>query len=231
MSRNPFDQEHAILDQKIGTGLSKLGQAIRSQAWKGAGSQGLTPTQGQALATLAAAPGNAGLRLAEVAEALGVSRPTASEAVTALVRKGLVVKQPDPADSRAVALSLTQAGREQAGKAALWPDFLHAAVESLDPAERQVFYRALIKMIRSLQRRGQIPVSQMCVTCRYFRPGVHDDPERPHHCAFVDAAFGEPELRLDCPDHVAAEPALQDENWSRFLEQVVPPLNDPQSSP
>lgn len=228
MTENPFDQESDALPRKVGTGLSKLGQALRSQAWKGAGSQGLTPTQGQVLAFLASIePKQGAARLAEVAEALGITRPTASEAVGALVRKGLVAKERDPDDSRAVALRLTEEGRAQAGQAALWPDFLLAAVDDLEAAEQQVFYRALIKMIRSLQQRGQIPLSQMCVTCRFFQPGVHDDAERPHHCAFVDAPFGERDLRLDCPDHVAAKPPLQEANWSRFLESVVSPRNDP----
>jgi hypothetical protein len=41
----------------------------------------------------------------------------------------------------------------------------------------------------------------MCATCVFFRPDVHDDPERPHHCAFVDAPFGDRQLRLDCDDY------------------------------
>jgi hypothetical protein len=39
---------------------------------------------------------------------------------------------------------------------------------------------------------------------RFFQPYRHPDPDRPHHCAFVDAPFGDGELRLDCPDHDAA---------------------------
>ncbi|MER3418788.1 MAG: MarR family transcriptional regulator, partial [Chloroflexota bacterium] len=27
---------------------------------------------------------------------------------------------------------------------------------------------------------------------------------RPHHCAFVDAPFGDRSIRLDCPDHAPA---------------------------
>ncbi|MGH8510685.1 MAG: hypothetical protein ACREU8_04680, partial [Gammaproteobacteria bacterium] len=41
-----------------------------------------------------------------------------------------------------------------------------------------------------LQERGEVPISRMCVTCQHFRPGVYDDPDTPHHCAFVNAAFG-----------------------------------------
>ena len=61
-------------------------------------------------------------------------------------------------------------------------------------------------MIRTLQEKGRIPVARMCVSCRFFQPFRHDNPARPHHCAFVDAAFGDEELRLDCPDHCTPLP-------------------------
>ncbi len=34
------------------------------------------------------------------------------------------------------------------------------------------------------------------LTCRYFRPNVHNEPKT-HHCDYVGAAFGAPSLRLD----------------------------------
>jgi hypothetical protein len=71
-------------------------------------------------------------------------------------------------------------------------------------------------MIRTLQERGEIPVSRMCVTCRFFRPNVHAHPEPPHHCAFVDAPFGDRELRLDCADHEPLPPADSAALWAAF---------------
>jgi hypothetical protein len=76
----------------------------------------------------------------------------------------------------------------------------------------------LVKMIRTLQERGEIPVSRMCVTCRFFRPRVHDDPTRPHHCAFVDAPFGDRSLRLECADHEAAPEGQRARGWEQFLD-------------
>jgi hypothetical protein len=71
-------------------------------------------------------------------------------------------------------------------------------------------------MIRPLQQGGEIPVSRMCLTCRFFRPHEHDDPAQPHHCAFVDAPFGHGQRRLDCADHQPASPALSDAAWEAF---------------
>jgi hypothetical protein len=41
----------------------------------------------------------------------------------------------------------------------------------------------------------------MCVFCTYFRPNVHKSATAPHHCAYIDKAFGDAELRVDCPDY------------------------------
>lgn len=200
-------------------GLAKIGLALRHRTWRAAGERGLTPTQGQVLAFLRyRAPG--GARLGEVAEALAVSAPTASDAVAALATKRLVRKERTGCDGRAVRIVLTPRGRREAERAAAWPDFLSAAVETLPRGERAVFLRGLVRIVRELQERGEVPVSRMCTTCRYFRPNVHADAARPHHCAFVDAPFGDGALRLDCDDHEPADAGLASENWALFVKET-----------
>ncbi|OBG81635.1 MarR family transcriptional regulator [Mycobacterium sp. E802] len=54
------------------------------------------------------------VRSAEVARAVGVTQATASTLVDALVREGLVARAPDENDRRAVQLTTTAAGSEQA---------------------------------------------------------------------------------------------------------------------
>lgn len=207
-----FDQHSTPLGERVAEALNKLGLALKHQTWRQANEEGLSPTQGQILAILAAA---APLRPSELARRLGVSLPTVSDSVRVLVDKGLVEKSRDDRDARAAGLHLTAAGRRSAARAAGWPEFLGAAVDELSQAEREVFLAGLIKMIRNLQARGLIPIQRMCVTCNHFRPGVHAGP-RPHHCAFVDAPMGARHLRLDCDDHAAAPPAVAAEIWARF---------------
>jgi DNA-binding MarR family transcriptional regulator len=214
------------LAQRVTTGLAKVGIALKHQAWAEAGSRGLTPTQGQALALLRANP--AGLRVGALAEQLGVTAPTASDSVAALQRKGLVAKVPMAGDGRAVVVRLTPAGIREAAAAAAWPDFLLEAVDELSAAEQAAFLRALVTMIRTLQLRGRIPVARMCVSCRFFQPFRHQDPAHPHHCAFVDARFGEGELRLDCPDHAAAPRGQATRTWHTFRAlTAADPRRDP----
>ena len=182
--------------RSVSTGLAKIGLALRHHAWQEGRHGRLTPTQAQALAVLR---GRDGARVTDLATELAVSQPTASDAVAALVRKGLV-ERVEAADRRSRPLRLTARGRREADRIAEWPDLLLTAVAALEPDEQAALLRGLSTMIRVLQEEGRIPVARMCVTCRFFRPSVHDDPVRPHHCAFVDAPFGDRALRLDCAD-------------------------------
>jgi DNA-binding MarR family transcriptional regulator len=208
-----FKQPDAIAN-RIASGLGRLALALRSKAWKGAADEGVTPTQGEILAQLADAP--AGMRLSTLAHQLGVSAPTASDAVSTLVAKALVEKRSGN-DKRSVVLKLTNGGRRLAARAADWTDFLAEAAETLDDHEREEFLVALIKIIRALQESGDISPQRMCVTCIHFRPHAHRDAASPHRCTFIDTAFGAMSLRLNCADHTEAMKQLREERWNLFV--------------
>jgi DNA-binding MarR family transcriptional regulator len=200
--------------RSVATGLAKLGLVLRHHAWQERGRSGLTPTQAQILALLRAR--GEPLTVGDLAAGLGVRSATISDSLSTLVAKGHAVKGSSRHHSRAVAVRLTAGGRRAAERAAAWPDVLLAAVDALEPAEQGVLLRALTKMIHKLQERGEIPLARMCADCCFFRPDAHDDPLRPHHCAFVDAPFGDRELRLDCADHEPLPPADSAALWAAF---------------
>jgi DNA-binding MarR family transcriptional regulator len=91
--------------------LEVLGRVVRNLSRLSGGLEDglpLTPTQRVTLIeTLEAEP----VRLNDLAERLGVSPPTASRTVDALLDHGLLERAPDPADRRAVRISLTDRGR------------------------------------------------------------------------------------------------------------------------
>ena len=213
-----FDAISEPIARRVTAGLAKIGGVLHSHAWKGAGAAGVTPTQGQALGLLREAPD--GMRLAELAGMLGISAPTASEAVTSLVQKGLAVKAPGP-DRRSIALLLTAAGEDLADRTRDWPDFLAQAVDTLEPREQADLLRCLVKVIRALQLHGDVPQQRMCVTCRYFHPFAHADGAAPHHCAYVDAPFGDRHLRLACAEHEEAPADAQASLWQRFAGKAA----------
>jgi len=223
-SKTPPNEESAA--RRIAAGLARLGQIARGRVWRdadtgaparrGAGDAApFTPTQAQILLHLARRQRDT-VRLSSLAAELGVTPPTASDSVSALIGKGMVRKGPVAGDGRGVALALTDGGHAAARDLADRPDPLADAAATLAPDEQATLLRLLVSLVRDLQERGEIPVARMCASCVYFRPYAHADAARPHHCAFVDAPFGDVGLRIDCTDHVPASPADQAALWARF---------------
>lgn len=197
-------------------GLAKIAMALRHSSWRESGQQGLTPTQCQALHVLAERRlGSEPPGLNEVADALAVTPATASDAVSALVDKGLVSKA---RRGRRVELRLTRRGRQLANKLADWPDLLRESVDELTEPEQAVFLRSIVKMIRSMQERGHIPIQRMCVECRFFAPHAHPGSSRPHHCRFIDAPLGDGDLLLDCPDQEPLPVSSRDHVYQLFVK-------------
>ncbi len=201
------------VEGQVITGITKLSQFLRTAQWRSGSETGLTPTQMQLLRELAA---KGPMRIGALAEAMGVAQPTATDAFEALRRKELVEKKSDPRDGRAVAAAITRDGHKKLRSSDNWADGLTAAIGGLDQVDRSGLLRGLTKIIRGLQVQRAVPVQRMCVTCRFFQPNVYDDPAAPHHCAFVDAAFGDASLRLDCGEHEVAPESQAEAAWRRF---------------
>jgi DNA-binding MarR family transcriptional regulator len=213
--RRRATNDEALVARQLAAGLGQLALVLRNSAWREAAPRGLTPTQMQILAVLTTHTD--AVRLSTVAEGLAVSLPTASDAVASLVAKGLVKKVRAADDARAVALTLTSAGRHAAAEQTRTPPFVQAAVESLSLSEQGELMRAVSKMIRTLQERGDIAPARSCVSCQFFRPWAHPgNAAQPHHCGFVDAAFGDRALRIDCEDYQHAPAAQRERAWQTF---------------
>lgn len=216
-----FDALSPPLTRRLRDGLERIGAAMRADRWGVAEEAGLTATQLHAL-TFVAGRGEGGIRLGAVAEHLGVTQPTATDSVAALVRKGLLTKLADPADKRAVAIRATPAGQAVVRAVGLAVSSTERALDTLSIDEQSKLLDLVIKTIRALQEAEAIPPQRLCVTCRHFRPYAHEDAALPHHCALVDAPFGGRHLRLDCGEHAPAEPQARDATWKLFVHDTQP---------
>ncbi len=208
-----FVESTEPLSTRIAAGLHKIGLAMKQQAWQQANEEGLSATQGQILAALVT---HGALTGSELSQRLGVTLPTISDSVRVLVGKELVAKSPDPRHPRASLLTPTRKGAQLGARARSWPEFMAAAVADLTAEEQRAFFSGVVKMIRSLQDQGLVPVSGMCVTCVHFRPNVRPGAT-PHHCALVDAPLANDQVRLDCPEHELAAEAVRRELWTQFV--------------
>jgi DNA-binding MarR family transcriptional regulator len=156
-----FDEHSDPIAARIVTGLHKIGLAMKQQLWQQANEDGLSATQGQILAALVA---HGPLTSSELSQRLGVTLPTISDSVRVLTDKQLLTKSKDPRHPRASLLTTTKRGSSLGAHARSWPEFLASAVDDLSTEEQRAFYSGVVKMIRTLQSQGVVPLSGMCVT-------------------------------------------------------------------
>ena len=140
-------------------------------------------------------------RLTELAAELGMTIQSVVSTSAALAREGLVQMRPSPSYAPdEVRVSLTARGRSAAPELTNWADTLLGEVERLDEPEQRRVLALVTEQIATLQRQGRIPITRICVTCRFFDGYAHPGTPAPHHCWYVDAPFGYRELRLRCPE-------------------------------
>lgn len=136
MSPEPLDPQVLALAQSFRTTLRHAVYLSRSMDSDG----DITAMQMSTLSMAADAP----LRVSRVAANLGIRVPSATEQIIKLEQAGLVTRRPDPTDSRAVLVELTEQGR------AAWEDAsrrrnarVAALLDRLDDGERATLAAAL----------------------------------------------------------------------------------------
>lgn len=92
----------------------------------------------------------AGARPADVADELGITRPTMSKAITRLEEQGLIERRVGETDRRSVSLMLTSSGADvYARLVAFGAEATERAFAGLDPAEMRTTTNALRRLITS----------------------------------------------------------------------------------
>ena len=202
-----------IISNRLATGLARVAVAIRLAGGDEAAGLERTLAQQQVLLVLTrrhqdswrSGIGRHGATsLEDLAAELGMTEPDVLAALDTLVREGLVLLAPSPSyAAHRVSVELTAKARTQPPELLNWAADLLAEMDALNAADQRHLLSVVAERILSLQRAGEIPVTKMCVTCRFFGPYEHPDAVGPHHCHLVDAPFGHRQLRLRCPE---AEP-------------------------
>jgi DNA-binding MarR family transcriptional regulator len=215
-----FNSASIPLPQALASALRRLANLAHTTSWDQWATQRLTPTQRRILNVVASR--RESLTLSALARELGVTPATASDSVGALESKGLVEKRRSNVDGRALALMLTIEGHSSVTALAALPDPLQDAFGALTAGEQEIFYRSAIKMIRGLQVSGALPVSRMCVRCRFFEPFKTPGSPTPHHCQLANSPLADRHLRIECAEHESADDETLSRIWERFNAPAQP---------
>ena len=171
--------------------LERLARLIRQAGH----ASSLHPVQWEALRYLARAnqfsnsPG-------ALAKYMGATKGTVSQTVLSLVKKGLVTKGARAADSRCVALELSEQGKKLLRDDPLLS--VEKSIATLSDKTRKRFSRGVFEILAAEYVRQNEPSFGSCKSCRFYRDG---DPDT---CIKFNVDLKSADLKLICVEHVAA---------------------------
>lgn len=193
---NPKQQEQH-LSSKIVVGLERISQAFKVLLWDKAKEYGLSPIQIQILVFISYHKDDLN-NVSLLAKEFNVTKPTISDAVKVLDKKGLVVKEYSATDSRSFHIFPSEKGKQIVAATESFAEPITEQFEILGEGEKVQFFNTLSKLIFRLNKRGILTVQRTCTSCRFYQK-----TDALHYCALLQTSLADAEIRLDCPEFEA----------------------------
>lgn len=191
---DPKDQQNSI-ESKIVVSLERLSEAFRVLLWDQSKATSLSPIQLQILVFVLYHSQDK-CKIGYLAREFNMTKPTISDSVKVLIKKGLLKKEADEQDSRSFSLSLTPEGHATAVQAATFAAPVKEAISRLTEPEKSKLLTSLLGTIYHLNRSGIIGLQRMCFTCIHYRAEGGQ-----HYCKLLQMPLSPEALRIDCPEH------------------------------
>lgn len=192
---NP-EQQQKDISSKIVAGMERISEVFKILLWDKAKQVGLSPIQIQILIFLAFHKREL-CNVSHLAKEFNVTKPTVSDAVRILDKKGFILKDFSSADSRSYTIILSDLGIELVSKTYDFSDPLKTQVKGLSPVELQSLFRTLSQLIYKLNRVGILSVQRTCFGCTFYTK--NNDI---HYCNLLEVELLNDDIRIDCPEYI-----------------------------
>lgn len=197
---NPHSPEDQLRhpEGRIYAALEKIGDLTRAMQWESAKLLGLSPLQVQVLLFLQGHPEN--MRKGSLlADEFAVSRPTVSDALKSLEKKGLLSRKKDTVDTRSYLLELTPAGESTCRQLQAYPQPLLTQIAAMDEERQGLLLSNLLNLIEQMHQLGLVKTARMCFACANYQGDKLSD----HYCKLLQRPLENEGLRTDCPEFEA----------------------------
>ncbi len=184
------------MENKVLAAVERLAQGQRAFYQELGTRHGVTPLQIQLLELIAdGAPPTS--HVGELAREVGVTQPSASEAIASLEDKGHVSRAVDPADRRRSVITLTDQGRQLATHLSEERETIREALGGRDASDNTAALSALVKLMATFHDAGIIGVVRACTTCAYLT----DQADGTRFCDALKISISPSDLRVNCRSH------------------------------
>lgn len=196
MDKSIFNPDHQERDvsSKIIAGLERISEAFKVLLWDKAKLLGLSPIQIQILIFIAYHK-NEICNVSHLAKEFNVTKPTISDAIKVLDKKGLITKEYSSSDSRSYSISLSETGTETIGQISDFANPLKQQLNAVDNPELESLFGTLSKLIYQLNTSGILSVQRTCYGCKFYSKESNRD-----YCNLLNKELLNKDIRLDCPE-------------------------------
>lgn len=191
---NPKLQEQNI-SSKIVAGLERVSEVFKVLLWEKAKLVGLSPIQIQILIFIAFHKQEL-CHVSHLAKEFNVTKPTISDAVKVLVKKGMVSKDFSTSDSRSYSLQLTKLGIQLVTETNDFAKPLKEQLDKFNQSELESLFGRISELIYQLNRSGILTIQRTCYGCAFYQKNNGTD-----YCNLLQKKLKNTEIRLDCPEY------------------------------
>ena len=191
---NP-EQQQKDISSKIVAGMERVSEVFKILLWEKAKLVGLSPIQIQILIFIAFHKRNL-CNVSHLAKEFNVTKPTVSDAIRILDKKGLIIKDFSSSDSRSYSISLSNLGSDIVSQTYDFSSPLKTQVDSFSKSELEGLFSTLSQLIHKLNRNGILNVQRTCYGCKFYQKNNEND-----YCNLLQKELLSREIRLDCPEY------------------------------
>ncbi|MEY8019356.1 MarR family winged helix-turn-helix transcriptional regulator [Muriicola sp. E247] len=190
---NP-DQQQQEVSSKIVAGLERISEVFKVLLWEKAKKVGLSPIQIQLLIFIAFH--NPELcKISHLAKEFNITKPTVSDAIKILDRKGMLVKDFSSSDGRSYTLRLSPLGKKTVAETNDFANPLKKQIDTFEQTDLDEVFKTLAELIYKLNRIGMLTVQRTCYGCKFYQKNKKVD-----YCKLLEKELLSQDIRLDCPE-------------------------------
>lgn len=190
---DPKNQE-TDLSSKIVAGLERISEAFKALLWEKATELGVSPIQIQILIFIAYHKPVL-CNVSHLAKEFNVSKPTISDAIRSLDKKGFIEKNYSSSDSRSYTIKLSDSGLKVVSNTENFAYPLKKQLSSVHPSNLDVLFKTLSILIYQLNKNGILTVQRTCYACKFYNNHLNS-----HYCNLLEKELLSSEIRIDCDE-------------------------------
>jgi len=197
MKKSTFNPEYQNEDisSKIVAGLERVSEVFKILLWEKAKLVELSPIQIQILIFIAYHKQEL-CNVSHLAKEFNITKPTVSDAIKILSKKGLIIKEFLSNDSRSYLISLSELGNKIISQTNDFANPLKNQIDTFSQTELRSLFETLSQLIFKLNRNGILNIQRTCFGCKF-----HQKQQETNFCNLLQKELLNKEIRLDCSEY------------------------------